>query len=179
MWKNGGGVTRELAAEPSGATTTDFDWRVSVADVTVGGPFSAFPGVDRVITLIEGTGMSITVDGVRHELVPHAPFAFSGDADTTCALASAATRDLNVMTRRGRRAASVEVLSVASTSRLVAQDGTVLLVVVQGETSVEEEGTGLLALGALDALLCDGPVSLVLRGRAVVSVISIATSTPE
>lgn len=43
-WKNGGGVTREIAAQPPGASLDGFAWRVSVADVAQPGPFSRFPG---------------------------------------------------------------------------------------------------------------------------------------
>src|SRR5665647_2813187 len=52
-WRNGGGVTREVVAS-GGSDPQDFDWRISIADVSQSGPFSAFPGVDRVITLVEG-----------------------------------------------------------------------------------------------------------------------------
>ena len=39
-WKNGGGVTREVAAFPSHARLNYFVWRVSIADVAQAGPFS-------------------------------------------------------------------------------------------------------------------------------------------
>lgn len=57
-----------------------FDWRVSVADVDRPGPFSALPGVDGVIVLLEGSGLVLTVDGREQVLRPLEPFAFSGDA---------------------------------------------------------------------------------------------------
>ena len=45
-WRNGGGVTRELASHPQAASAQDgaWDWRVSIADVTKAGDFSAVPG---------------------------------------------------------------------------------------------------------------------------------------
>ena len=49
-WRNGGGVTREILAS-GGSGSDGFDWRISIADVSEPGPFSAFPGFDRVITL--------------------------------------------------------------------------------------------------------------------------------
>ncbi|MFN9927385.1 MAG: HutD family protein, partial [Phenylobacterium sp.] len=49
-WKNGGGITRELAVWPPGASFDDFVWRVSMAEVHQDGPFSSFPGVDRILT---------------------------------------------------------------------------------------------------------------------------------
>lgn len=61
VWKNGGGVTREIAVFPEGAGMDDFVWRASLAEVAADGPFSAFPGIDRTITLAEGAGMDLTV----------------------------------------------------------------------------------------------------------------------
>src|SRR5258708_2763617 len=45
-WKNGRGVTDELALWPPGASFErgDFDWRIACAGVDAAGPFSAFPG---------------------------------------------------------------------------------------------------------------------------------------
>jgi len=52
-WKNGQGMTREIAREPGDG---DFLWRLSIAEVAASGDFSLFPGYDRTITLIEGAG---------------------------------------------------------------------------------------------------------------------------
>ena len=61
-WKNGAGLTREIAF--GGASAADFDWRLSVAEVVRDAPFSAFPGIDRCITLLRGAGMHLrAVDG--------------------------------------------------------------------------------------------------------------------
>ena len=62
-WRNGGGVTREVATGGSGEE--GFDWRISIADVEVPGPFSAFPGLDRTITLVGGERMDLVIDGVE------------------------------------------------------------------------------------------------------------------
>ena len=58
-WKNGGGITREIACSPLGATMADFDWRVSIAEVKADGAFSIFHNIDRSITLLEGKGMQL------------------------------------------------------------------------------------------------------------------------
>ncbi|MDF3836776.1 HutD family protein, partial [Cupriavidus basilensis] len=81
-WKNGGGVTREIAAWPEGAGMGDFQWRVSVADIAADGPFSAFPGIDRQIVLLEGAGVRLQADdgSFDHRLdTVGAPFAFAGE----------------------------------------------------------------------------------------------------
>ena len=83
-WKNGGGSTRELACWPpsagAGADMDNFGWRVSVATIAVPGPFSAFPGVDRQIMLLQGDGVHLRGQGWQHTLGERwQPFTFSGD----------------------------------------------------------------------------------------------------
>ncbi len=110
-WRNGGGVTYEIAGEPVGASLDDFEWRVSLAAVAAPGPFSTFDGVDRIIALIDGTAMELTIDGTPRALQPFQPFAFAGESLTTCEIPAGPTRDLNVMTRRRSVAATLEFLA--------------------------------------------------------------------
>ena len=56
-WKNGLGSTTEIAIFPANAKLDDFDWRVSMAQVTSDGPFSSFPGIDRTLLVIDGAGI--------------------------------------------------------------------------------------------------------------------------
>ena len=101
-WKNGGGVTREVAIWPPTAVLDAFDWRISIADVSRGGPFSAFPGVDRVLTVIEGSGLELAVEGLAAVTLDAAvPFAFPGDVACAATLHQGPVRDLNLMVRRG------------------------------------------------------------------------------
>ncbi|MEU6283099.1 HutD family protein [Streptomyces sp. NPDC047028] len=149
-WKNGGGLTAEVAVRPVGAGTGDFGWRVSVADVAAGGPFSAFPGVERVITLVEGAGMELVVDGVPHTVdEPYEPFTFSGDAVTECRLLGGPIVDFNVMVRRDEVAATVRVVRSRTAVRAVAATD-VLVVVLDGSAVLEGAG---VRLGRLDAVL--------------------------
>lgn len=116
-WKNGGGTTREVASWPPGAGIDAFDWRVSIATIASDGPFSSFAGVDRIITLLEGDGVRLQskADGIDHALnMPLAPFAFSGDSKIDCTLLGGASTDFNVMSRRSRLVAEMQVLSESS-----------------------------------------------------------------
>ena len=108
-WKNGGGLTHEIAAWPAGAALTDFGWRLSLATVAEAGPFSAFPGVDRVLTVVDGR-LNLAMDGASaHLLTTHSePFTFSGEASVQAAAPDGPATDVNVMTRRDRVAATVE-----------------------------------------------------------------------
>ncbi|MET3812047.1 HutD family protein [Arthrobacter sp. UYEF3] len=100
-WRNGGGVTRELARFPEAAGDESWDWRVSIADVARAGAFSGFAGMERVLTVIDGELLLLTVDGAEHPLEKYRPFRFSGGADSAGALPTGDIRDLNVMTRTG------------------------------------------------------------------------------
>ena len=55
-WKNGRGTTTELALWPpdSNFEGGEFDWRLSIAPVDEPGPFSSFPGVERILTVTQG-----------------------------------------------------------------------------------------------------------------------------
>ena len=106
-WKNGGGVTYEIAASPPGAGLDGFDWRVSSAKVRSAGPFSSFPGIDRTLCVLSGV-LRLSLSGrapvVLHEESP--PFEFPGEAPVQ-AVPQGLVTDLNVMVRRGAFTAQV------------------------------------------------------------------------
>lgn len=113
-WKNGGGSTREILSWPPGAGIDAFDWRVSVATIAAPGPFSAFEGVERSITLLSGDGVQLQGEGVDHRLAtPLQPFAFSGDVALQCRLLGGPSTDFNVMARRAHGSTSVAVIAAA------------------------------------------------------------------
>ncbi|MFD8753999.1 HutD family protein [Kitasatospora sp. NPDC059577] len=173
-WLNGGGVTREVAGFPAGAGLDRFDWRVSLADVASAGPFSPFPGIDRVITLVEGAGMALTVDGVEQLVdAPYRPFPFSGDATTDCRLVAGPVVDFNVMTRRGRVEATVD-LATAPAVVEVRSGSTSLLVCLAGSAVVG--GAEAVELARYDAALLDAAGTYELRPDGVTAVITFRTA---
>jgi environmental stress-induced protein Ves len=98
-WRNGGGLTRELLAWPS---RDHWALRISVADIRADGPFSAYPGVDRWFAVLEGGGVMLALpEGKRCLGAADAPLHFRGEAAPDCELLDDATRDLNLMIRRG------------------------------------------------------------------------------
>jgi len=112
-WKNGGGATRELACWPPGADMDHFGWRVSVATVVQAGPFSAFPGVDRHIMLLEGGGLHLAArDGtLQHALdVPWQPFSFAGELALDCTVVGGTSQDFNLMLRRGAWQGGIDIV---------------------------------------------------------------------
>ncbi|MFD4561085.1 HutD family protein [Streptomyces sp. NPDC058469] len=162
-WKNGGGVTREIAAWPEGADMGDFVWRVSLAEVAADGPFSAFPDVDRTLTVVEGAGMDLTVGGEQWLVnTPYEPRDFRGDVPTECRLLDGPVVNLNVMWRRGAvPTAPVPTVAVVR-GRLRLGAGT-LVVALDGTAEVAG-----LTLGPYDAVRLGDEAVLHAWGRAAV-----------
>jgi environmental stress-induced protein Ves len=175
-WKNGGGVTMEVAASPAGATLDDFDWRVSMARVERDGPFSAFPGVDRTLTLLSGEGLILSLEGrVPFGLtLDSEPFPFPADVPTQARLIAGPVTDLNVMTRRARLEHTVWRLAVPQT-RIASDADTLMLVCARGSVGLEVDGwTDRLA--PLDCLLWNGstvPVCIEAEQHPVLFLIEI------
>ncbi|MGV2896636.1 HutD family protein [Achromobacter sp. AGC78] len=112
-WKNGGGVTRTLSVD---AAQQPPRWRVSVADIDRDGPYSRFPGYDRVSVVLTGGGVELVAEGAdvadvadaeRITLVPGVATAFAGDAGFQSRLLNGPVRVLNLFVLRGAAVASV------------------------------------------------------------------------
>ena len=117
-WKNGRGVTRELALWPEGANLErgDFDWRLSSAPVNEPGPFSVFPGVERILVVTAGADLVLSHgrEAPRARLRRLEPYRFAGDWPTTAELPHGPITDFNVMLRAGRARADVQGLALGA-----------------------------------------------------------------
>lgn len=140
-WKNGGGVTTEIAIYPegSGLSGAGFTWRVSIAEVAVDGPFSRFPGYDRHIMTIAGKGMRLETEG--HGTIdlsmPFMPRAFSGDWDVDGQLIDGPVRDFNLMVAREHAKGTLVVEALSSRRRYAAEGGAMLLHILEGDGTAE------------------------------------------
>lgn len=109
-WRNGAGLTRQVAAGrlrvPENATFDEWDWRISVADITADGPFSVFSGIDRTAALVAGDSLVLQGDqGSLHFTQLSAVHAFAGETLMAAQLPKVPARLFNVMARRGRATA--------------------------------------------------------------------------
>lgn len=154
-WKNGAGSTTEVAIAPAGAGLDGFDWRVSMAGVVEDGPFSAFPGIDRTLAVLEGEGLRLEVEGrTTQAVLPGGePASFPGDAPTRATLLGGPIVDLNVMTRRGRWAHRLSRHTLAGEVTLAPERGVMLILALTPGLTIGAE-----TLGRLDALVSDAPV---------------------
>jgi environmental stress-induced protein Ves len=99
-WKNGGGVTREMLSSASGPN--GFDWRISVATIAKDGPFSEFPGVDRILIGLVGEGR-LRVSGRIDNVAPGSVSRFAGDEPVMATIGQSPILVLNIMTAKGWR----------------------------------------------------------------------------
>jgi environmental stress-induced protein Ves len=178
-WKNGGGVTREVAAYPAGAALDAFVWRVSVADVGAAGPFSRFAGIDRTLVLLSGAGMLLDEAGeaqrVAHALREPLDVArFKGETAIDARLVDGPTRDFNLMVRRG--AATGDVAIWCDEARVQLDADVVLLFCAQGSLDVALGGDmKATTLTSDDTLRIDNARALrcEVEGKGALLVVSI------
>ena len=165
-WKNGGGETAEIALFPHGAGLGTFDWRISMARVESGGPFSTFPGVDRTLSILEGEGIVLDIEGRERVTLTgaSAPYGFPGDAVTDAELPGGPITDLNVMTRRGRYRHEVSTLEIDGTMELSLGSLEALLFCRSASMLVGSQG-GQERLGRFDTAMLDGSGALRIEGR--------------
>ncbi|HEY9040104.1 MAG TPA: HutD family protein [Roseovarius sp.] len=93
-WKNGGGITRNIAAAQRGDQTA---WRLSRADVAQDGAFSNFAGLERILTVVSGGGMALEHSQGTLHAAPWQPVRFDGGLDVFARLDSGPLTDLNLM----------------------------------------------------------------------------------
>jgi environmental stress-induced protein Ves len=146
-WANGKGVTVEmLRVEESG-----LKWRLSRACVVENGDFSAFPGIERNLTVISGPGFDLVGQGLHLPARPLQPVAFAGDVPIRAEGVIAPSDDFNVMTARGLPLPDVRVIHGAEE---LATGGTLALFALDVARAAD------LELGRHDLVLTDQAISV-------------------
>jgi len=194
-WRNGSGVTRELArhsaAAPAGDATVQagaWDWQVSIAEVSKAGEFPSFPGMDRVLTVIDGELLLLNVDGGEHPLEKYRAFRFSGDAASSGALPTGDVRGLSVVTRSGAFKGYTSIIELSKKRAHPVFEGQ-LGILLQGQataspgTADEEPAGGTPAgdspdaerieLSRYDAVVGSDTATPEILGRGFLAVVSI------
>ncbi len=93
-WKNGGGITRNIAKGILNGVTA---WRVSRADVDVEGRFSDFAGLTRILTVVSSNMMELVHDGGVLDVRSWEPVTFDGALPVDARLPDGPLTDLNLM----------------------------------------------------------------------------------
>lgn len=159
-WKNGAGTTREIVRD-AGDGLEGFGWRVSIADVGAPGPFSAFSGYQRVISVLEGEGMRLKVDGFdSRELRALDAFAFDGASAVECTLLGGAIRDFNLIYSPTRYRARLQWLKVDGATHFFSSASMVLLFSAGEGIHASLNGEAAGVLGLHDTLIAESDSAL-------------------
>ncbi|CAF1649323.1 unnamed protein product [Rotaria magnacalcarata] len=159
-WKNGGGVTSEIARAPDNEQE-DFDWRLSIAQVkSPGGAFSVFPGIDRTLCVVSPNELYLTVESSSGNIIHlnqnSLPYSFAGESSITCQIQSETLTDFNVMTRRTKFRHDVERIKMELKQEkkinALANDEEIMFIIVGQGQVVTNDGIQM-AIG--DALQID------------------------
>ncbi|MEO7121802.1 MAG: HutD family protein [Lacisediminihabitans sp.] len=129
-WRNGKGVTRDVAASavPMASTNRDPDgadlpplpaptpaWRISMATVEAEVPFSDFSGLTRALGVVEGDGIELTVDGRMSTLRLGETFGpFAGGAPASARPLGDVTLDLGLIFDPARTRGELSVAPAGS-----------------------------------------------------------------
>jgi len=173
-WKNGGGVTVDIAdayipgAEPG--SWSGMLWRLGRTEIVEPGPFSDLSGYDRILTVIGGRGLVLDIEGgaaldVRE---PYRPVRFRGEDRIVSRLEAGPVAVLNLIADR-RHHIDVAILS-GTDARAVDAPISIVYAVADSAVAVGEE---MFSLGGDEALRLDGTAMLALRaGRAALATIN-------
>ena len=175
-WKNGGGVTVDIAdAYAAGVEAGGWSgmlWRFGHTRIAAPGPFSDLAGYDRILTVIGGRGLLLDLAGgatldVRE---PLRPVRFRGEDRIVSRLEAGPVAVLNLLADRARYAIDVAILRGGEARAL---DHAVNIAYALENSSVAVDGA-VHALADDDALRVEGAQSrlAVKRGRVALAMIS-------
>lgn len=168
-WKNGGGFTEEITRD-SGDGLDGFGWRLSIADIEESGGFSSFAGYQRIISVLQGDGMRLQVDGqASRPLLPFDAFAFKGESQVSCALLGGPIRDFNLIYSPQRYRARLQWYD--GTHSLFSSASTLLLFAASKHVEARGNWPGAVQLGLYDCLRvenADSVLGLQVQGRVCV-----------
>lgn len=177
-WKNGRGVTDELLVWPPGASLQrgDFEWRLARAGVSEAGPFSEFPGFERVLLVTSGEGLLLRPAAAAAPMraLPLRPVRFAGEGATSAELLGGPVTDLNLLLRRGVVRGDVDVLQPGGTPRRVRLAAAhAVLVLLAGALELRGLGAPVVLAAGESLWARDAQAEAVVAGDGVLAVVRI------
>ncbi|MBI1244031.1 MAG: hypothetical protein GC202_03415 [Alphaproteobacteria bacterium] len=173
-WKNGGGVTTDIAAEYAGPAN-DWEamrWRLGFTSISVPGPFSEMTGFDRHQAVVRGRGLRLRcADGSEiDERAPFSPVRFAGEAKIVSVLDDGPVDVVNLIVRRGFFGGRLAAIDGACPAAL--GEGTHFLYAPSGDIDAEIGSTAVRVPGG-HALRIEGAARAVVHaGLGLVASVS-------
>jgi environmental stress-induced protein Ves len=179
-WKNGKGVTREIASSATSlGSDAAPDWRISMATVTDDAPFSRFPGIVRTLGVADGAGLELTVSGNARQLhVGDEPAVFPGDVPASARPLGGPVFDLNLMVNPARIMGRMSGIP-AGTHDLAGLSWFVVALVEGLELRINDRQP--VTLPRLDTAKLDlraGPLARLTLTRSTTDASTVASDTP-
>ncbi|WP_424830294.1 HutD family protein [Ruegeria sp.] len=165
-WKNGVGQTDEIYLMPKESTRDSFDIRVSSAAISEPGVFSPFPGVDRVITVIRGHGLSLSFESGTVQLPPFQPFKFDSTMTPFSDPGAEETRVLNVMVNRAKWTITDFRVLTDKTVLRCGEGGLIFVFAANAPCRIRSQGHDV-ELGILDTAFADESAEIIPQPSAV------------
>jgi uncharacterized protein len=166
-WRNVGGTTWEIARGclgPAGADS-EWDWRLSLAEIAVDGPFSVFHDIDRLLTVLSGEGLALTLGAVPERILrPLDAIGFPGEVNVSCRLLGGPTRDLNLMVDR-RRARYAAGLTRPGEARRLGPAALLLVLALEGAVEIKA-GEALIMVPDGAAAIVEADEESMVLGKA-------------
>lgn len=160
-WKNGGGVTVDIAEHEDA-------WRFGRTPITTPGPFSDYTGFDRAQVLVAGRGLVLqTPDDCIDVRTPFRPVAFAGETPIVSRLESGPVEVVNLIGNRAKVRVDLQVLHAGAAMGRSA--GTHIVYAAQGPAALTIDGTAhrlatdhalRLEVGSPTMVACTGGVLL-------------------
>lgn len=143
-WKNGGGVTIDIADEYlPGAPAGGWDamvWRFGRTRIVEPGPFSDLSGFDRLLAVIDGSGLVLHPEGAPPLDVrqPFRPVRFPGDWRIVSELTAGPVGVMNLLA--DRRMAKIDLRFLRAAERWTPPPGVVIVHAPAGDADAAIDG---------------------------------------
>lgn len=137
LWKNGKGITEQIAISPSTASLqqNNFEWRISSAQIKSDDFFSQFPNYQRQLVILGGDGVKLN----ETNLPLNSPHKFSGDEKMFCQLINNSPAvDFGII-YQDKFHVELEVLFLTGNSELKLLDGLHFLYLASGHDCLINE----------------------------------------
>lgn len=155
-WGNGLGWTREIARSPEQG---DWNWRLSIAEIDQAAAFSRFPGVERVLVLLEGGGLALRCADRAPVVLepPHGSHRFDGDEAVVGTPLDGRAVVFNLMWRRAATGAELWHRPLVGAMVVFIEPGETWAVHLMSGQAGFDDGSGLPPLAAGDTALLASP----------------------
>jgi environmental stress-induced protein Ves len=175
-WKNGQGVTMDIAAaHAAGGRPGDWEtvlWRFGRTGIGKPGPFSDMAGFERLQVVVKGRGLRLrAADGSEIDVrVPFVPVRFDGATKIDSILDDGPVEVVNLIVRRDFAGGSLLVAPAGTAAVLV--PGAHVVYAPEGELALALDGTNH-AVPSGHALQFEGSAAVHIKaGRAVIATVA-------